>query len=61
VESSWQEFRVVVQTMRWDEFEKDIKDDGREAELLAEIEQIRHLLDESKIRKDTMTDKAGLE
>jgi len=47
--------------MRWDEFEKDIKDDGREAELLAEIEQIRHLLDESKIRKDTMTDKAGLE
>jgi hypothetical protein len=30
--------------MRWDEFEKDIKDDGREAELLMEIQQMRELL-----------------
>ncbi|HEU4914218.1 MAG TPA: hypothetical protein VFT16_02305 [Candidatus Saccharimonadales bacterium] len=29
--------------MRWEEFEKDIKDDGREAELIVEIEQIREL------------------
>jgi hypothetical protein len=43
---SWQEFQDVVQTRRWNEFEKDIKDDRREAELALEIEQIQELLAE---------------
>gem|GEM_PF-4192426 len=32
--------------MWWEEFEKDIKDDRREAEAAIEIEQIRDLLKE---------------
>lgn len=31
--------------MRWEEFEEDVKDDRREAEVAIETEQIRELLD----------------
>ncbi len=41
----WQEFRVVVQTMRWEELAQDNSDE-RLSELEVGIEQICQLLDD---------------
>ena len=41
----WQEFQSIVQTMRWDEAAQGISDD-KIAEIDADIQEIRELLDE---------------
>ena len=43
MDKTWQEFQSVVQTMLWEEAEKNLSD-GELAEIEMEIEQIRGLL-----------------